>query len=69
MEISGEEAMNLEADTKDNNMGGFNFESCRLCVVLGALGPNNGSPASPISSQEDIRLVLWYVNLLSVNHN
>ena len=66
MEISGEEGKYLEADTKDNNIGGVDSESGRLYVVIGALGRNNVSLSSPISSHEDKRLVLRYLNFLSV---
>lgn len=59
--------MNLEADSKGNEVWSFNFESSRFYVVLGALGPNNACLSLPIASHENIGFIFGYVHFFSVH--
>lgn len=59
------ESIDLEANSKGNEVRGFGFEGGRGYVVRGALRPNYGSFSSPIPPHEYITLILWYVHLFS----
>ena len=58
--------MNLEADPKGNEIGGFDFERSRVHVIRRALRPNNGCPTFSITSHEYIGFVRRYMYLLSI---
>ena len=57
----------LEANTKSNEIGGFDCKCCRCLIISRALGPDNGRPSFTIPSHEYIRLILGNVYLFSVN--
>lgn len=42
--------MNLETNAEDDYVVGPDSEGCRLCVVIAAVIPNDGSPSFAISS-------------------
>jgi hypothetical protein len=57
--------MYLEANTKSNEIGGFDGKCCRCLVISRALGPDNDCPSFTIPSHEYIRLILGNVYLFS----
>lgn len=57
-----EKSVNLKANSKSNEIGGFNFEGGRIYIVRRALRPNYGSSSSSIPSHEYVTLSLWNVH-------
>lgn len=61
--LEGRLGWDLEADAEGDEVRCFDPEGSRLDIVGRALAPRDDRSPSPVPSHENVRLVLWYMNL------